>query len=181
MSIVCFYWSCAKPGGLLLFPPVRAHLLTTSSKQALYRSLPAKAESSFTPLLLLSTQSRLCGDPFRRWYFLWKPCAHLRAKSRRFAAVALRNTPAGAVRGGCGCCGSLQTMPQHLRVLLPSSAQTAIPCDERSEAGVDILYPCYRLPAETCHRQLCRRDGQCARTVHFLFYERETEKRKRGK
>ena len=49
-------------------------------------------------------------------------------------------------------------MPQHLRVLLPSSAQTAIPCDERSETGVDILYPCCRLPAQTCHRQLCRRE-----------------------
>ena len=64
-----------------------------------------------------------------------------------------------ALRGGCGFCGSLQTMPQRLRVLLSSSAQTAIPCDERSEAEVDILYPFCRLPAETCHWQLYRREG----------------------
>ena len=81
---------------------------------------------------------------------------------------ALTHHPEGAVvclrhralsEGDCGFCGSLQTMPQHLRALLSSSAQTAIPCDERSETGVDILYPCCRLPAQTCHRQLCRREG----------------------
>ncbi|MDD7260144.1 MAG: hypothetical protein ACOX17_06735 [Christensenellales bacterium] len=36
--------------------------------------------------------------------------------------------PCGIValsEGDCGCCGSLQTIPQHLRVLLSSSAQTA--------------------------------------------------------
>ena len=31
------------------------------------------------------------------------------------------------------------------------------------------------LPAKTCHRQLCRRDGRRTCTVHFLFCERETE------
>ena len=73
----------------------RAHLLTTSSKQAPYRSLPSKAESSFTPLLLLSPQSfQLCGVPFRRWYFLRKPCA---------------------LRGRCGFCGSLMDNATLLR------------------------------------------------------------------
>ena len=36
--------------------------------------------------------------------------------------------PCGIValsEGDCGCCGSLQTMPQPLRVLLSSSSQTA--------------------------------------------------------
>ena len=37
--------------------------------------------------------------------------------------------PVGRARalseGDCGFCGSLQTMPQHLRVLLSSSVQTA--------------------------------------------------------
>ena len=87
---------------------------------------------------LPALKGALTHHPEGQWYFLRKSCA---------------------LRGKCGCCGSLQTMPQHLRVLLPSSAQTAIPCDERSETGVDILYPCCRLPAQTCHRQLCRREG----------------------
>jgi hypothetical protein len=69
----------------------------------------------------------------------------------------------------------------------PASAAVIVCADGKFPAssavnhGVEILYPHCRLPAQTCHRQLCRRDGQCARTVHFLFYERETEKRKRGK
>ena len=88
--------------------------------------------------LFFLPKGALTHHPKGQWYFLRKSCA---------------------LRGKCGCCGSLQTMPQHLRVLLPSSAQTAIPCDERSETGVDILYPCCRLPAQTCHRQLCRREG----------------------
>ena len=78
-------------GGLLLFSPVRAHLLTT---------------------------------PKGRWYFLRKSCA---------------------LRGECGCCGSLQTMPQHLQVLLSSSAQVAV---------VSVLETVCSLPAQTCHRQL---------------------------
>ena len=90
------------------------------------------------PPSFFSRKGALTHHPEGQWYFLRKSCA---------------------LRGECGCCGSLQTMPQHLRVLLPSSAQTAIPCDERSETGVDILYPCCRLPAQTCHRQLCRREG----------------------
>ncbi len=73
------------------------------------------------------------------------------------AVVCLRHRALS--EGDCAFCGSLQTMLQHLRALLSSSAQTAIPCDERSETGVDILYPCCRLPAQTCHRQLCRREG----------------------
>jgi len=68
-------------------------------------------------------------------------------------------------------------MPQHLRVLLPSSAQTAIPCDERSETGVDILYPCCRLPAQTCHRQLCRRDGRAFCPSIFSFAKEKQKKK----
>ena len=29
-----------------------------------------------------------------------------------------------------------------------------IPCDKHRELGVEILYPCCRLPTQTCHRQL---------------------------
>ena len=39
------------------------------------------------------------------------------------AVVCLRHRALS--EGDCGCCGSLQTMPQHLRVLLSSSVQTA--------------------------------------------------------
>ena len=46
----------------------------------------------------------------------------------------------------CGCCC------HRLR-------RRQIPCDRRRELGVEILYPCCRLPAQTCHRQLCRREG----------------------
>src|SRR5699024_1379251 len=59
-------------GGLLLFSPVRAHLLTTAPKG-------------------------------QQWYLL-------------LASRALSE-------GDCGCCGSLQTMPQHLWALLSSSAR----------------------------------------------------------
>ena len=42
----------------------RAHLLTTSSEQAVYLSLSRLRQSSFTTLFLLSPQSRrLCGVP----------------------------------------------------------------------------------------------------------------------
>ena len=50
--------------------------------------------------------------------------------------------------GDCDCCGSLQTMPQHLRVLLSSSAQVSV---------VSVLETACDLPAQTCHRQLCLR------------------------
>ena len=44
----------------------RAHLLTTSSEQAVYLSLSRKRQSSLTTLFLLSPQSHgLCGDPFK--------------------------------------------------------------------------------------------------------------------
>ena len=126
-------------GGLPLFSPEgrtysppRRHKLHILRPAASGRSHPFRC-ASFSHKV-----SDFVGALLRRWYCLRQPCA---------------------LRGGCGCCGSLQTMPQHLRVLLPSSAQTAIPCDERSETGVDILYPCCRLPAQTCHRQLCRREG----------------------
>mgnify|MGYP007085174515 CR=1 FL=1 len=84
-------------GGLLLFSPVRAHLLTTAPKG-------------------------------QQWYLL-------------LASRALSE-------GDCDCCGSLQTMPQHLRVLLSSSAQVSV---------VSVLETACDLPAQTCHRQLCLR------------------------
>ena len=71
-----------------------------------------------------------------------------------FPKGALTHHPEGAVvclrhralsERDCGCCGSLQTMPQHLRVLLSSSAQVSV---------VSVLETACDLPAQTCHRQL---------------------------
>ena len=45
-------------------------------------------------LLFSSRKGALTHHPKGQWYFLRKSCA---------------------LRGGCGCCGSLQTMPQHLQ------------------------------------------------------------------
>ena len=74
-----------------------------------------------------SRKGALIHHPEGQWYFLRKTCA---------------------LRGGCGYCGSLQTMPQHLRVLLSSSAQVT---------AVSALKTVCSLPAQTCHRQLCLR------------------------
>ena len=52
--------------GFLSLLSRRAHLLTTSSEQAVYLSLSRKRQSSLTTLFLLSPQSHgLCGDPFK--------------------------------------------------------------------------------------------------------------------
>ena len=81
----------------------RAHLLTTASAQTPYPSPRRKRQVSSIPLCLLFPQSqRLCGSPFA-------------------AVVCLRHRAFS--EGDCGCCGSLQTMPQHLRALLSSSAR----------------------------------------------------------
>ena len=84
----------------------------------------------------------------------------VRATGRPISFVpkgALTHHPEGAVvclrhralsEGDCGFCGSLQTMPQHLRALLSSSAQVS---------AVSVLETVCSLPAQTCHRQLCLR------------------------
>ena len=55
-----------------------------------------------------------------------------------------------------------------------------IPCDGRRELWVEILYPCCRLPAQTCHRQLCRRDGQAFSPSIFSFAKEKQKKKERG-
>ena len=79
-----------------------------------------------------------------------------------------------ALRGGLRLsAASLQTMPQHLR------SAAVIVC---AIGQIPSLQPTLFLqpPAQTCHRQLCRRDGRTLLPVHFLFCERETEKGNRG-
>ena len=88
-----------------------------------------------------------------RWEVSGKPGAFLFFLPKG----ALTHHPEGAVvclrhralsEGDCGFCGSLQTMPQHLRALLSSSAQVS---------AVSVLETVCSLPAQTCHRQLCLR------------------------
>ena len=49
------------------------------------------------------------------------------------AVVCLRHRALSV--GDFAFCGKRQTMPQHLRALLSSSAQTAIPCDGAENWG----------------------------------------------
>ena len=122
-------------------------------------------------LLFSSRKGALTHHPKGQWYFLRKSCA---------------------LRGGCGCCGSLQTMPQHLRgnralceadaaaaaasrqchstcrVLLSSSAQVAV---------VSALETACTLPAQTCHRQLCLR--LCPKLIFGAFSLLRKRNRKR--
>lgn len=91
------------------------------------------------------------------------------------AVVCLRHRALS--EGDCGCCGSLQTMPQHLRVPLSSSAQTANSLRRAQRIGAEILYPmlppaCANLPPAALPQRWAG-----VLPVHFLFYERETEKR----
>ena len=119
----------------------RAHLLTTASAQTPYPSPRRKRQVSSIPLCLLFPQSqRLCGSPFA-------------------AVVCLRHRALS--EGDCGCCDSLQTMPQHLRMLLSSSAQTANSLRQAQRIGgrnsLPLLPPaCANLPPATLTQIGCR-------------------------
>src|SRR5699024_1065311 len=54
-----------------------------------------------------------------------------------------------------------------------------IPCDKRRELGQKFSTLCCRLPAQTCHRQLCRRDGRAFCPPIFSLRKRN-RKKKRG-
>ena len=82
------------------------------------------------------------------------------------AVVCLRHRALS--EGDCGFCGSLQTMPQHLRVLLSSSARLG-----KYRRFNRRYFPtaCANLPPAALPQ---RWTG--VQPVHFLFCERETEK-----
>lgn len=127
----------------------RAHLLTTASAQTPYPSPRRKRQVSSIPLCLLFPQSqRLCGSPFAAVVCLAASCA-LRG-GFRFLRKATDNATA-------------------------LESATVIVCAV-GEMPLCPVPPFLQPPAQTCHRQLCRRDGRCERTVHFLFCERETKK-----
>ena len=89
------------------------------------------------------------------------------AKGRRWYPSRWSGTC--ALRGGCGSCGSLWTMPHFCgSVIIVHAGRSRF-----------LLETTAALPAKTCHRQLCRRDGRRLGAVHFLFCEREREKETR--
>ena len=62
----------------------------------------------------------------------------------------------------------MQKLPQHLRVLLSSSAQVSV---------VSILETACDLPAQTCHRQLCLRLCPEARLRGIFSFAKEKQKK----
>jgi len=58
-----------------------------------------------------------------------------------------------------------------LQVLLSSSAQVSV---------VSVLETACALPAQTCHRQLCRRDGRASCPSIFSFTKEKQKKKERG-
>jgi len=93
------------------------------------------------------------------------------------AVVCLRHRALS--EGDCGCCGSLQTMPQHLRVLLSSSVQTANSLRQAQRIGAEILYPmlppaCANLPPAALPQ---RWTGVLP--AHFLFAKEKQKKETR--
>ena len=107
----------------------------------------------------------------RQWY----ACGIVRSP-RGIAAVVAATFPRRLSRhrvlseGDCGCFDSLQTMPQHLRALLSSSAQVSV---------VSVLETACDLPAQTCYRQLCRRDGRAFCPSIFSLQKRNRKKEMR--
>ena len=153
--------------------PVRAHLLTTASAQTPYPSPRRKRQGSSIPLCLLFPQSqRLCGSPFAAVVCLAASCAHLRAKSRRSAAVALRNTPAGVVRGELRL---LRQPPDNATA--PASAAVIVCAIEKIALLQLPLF--FQPPAQTCHRQPCRRDGRAFCSSIFSFTKEKQKKETR--
>ena len=137
-------------GGLPLFPPVRAHLLTTASAQTPYPSPRRKRQVSSIPLCLLFPQSqRLCGSPFAAVVL---PAATVRSARRM---RLLRQPPDNA------------TAPASAVVIVCAIGQ--IP----SLQPTLFLQP----PAQTCHRQLCRRDGRASCPSIFSFAKEKQKKK----
>ena len=80
---------------------------------------------------------------------LFSPEGRTYSPPAKQAAVCLRHRALS--EGECGCCDSLQTMPQHLRALLSSSVQTANSLRQAQRIWAEILYPmlpsvCANLP-----------------------------------
>ena len=135
-------------GGLPLFPPVRAHLLTTASAQTPYPSPRRKRQVSSIPLCLLFPQSqRLCGSPF--------------------AAVVL---PAATVRSA----RRMRLLRQPPDNATTPAGAAVIVCAGRScfRFGNSLLPARTNLPPAALFAAMPRSSA----SGQFLFCERETEK-----
>ena len=128
-------------GGLPLFPPVRAHLLTTASAQTPYPSPRRKRQVSSIPLCLLFPQSqRLCGSPFAAVVL---PAATVRSARRmRLLRQPPDNatTPAGAaviVCAGRSCFRFGNSLRPARTNLPPAASFAAMP---RSSASGQFLF-----------------------------------------
>ena len=129
-------------GGLLLFSPVRAHLLTTASAQTPYPSPRRKRQVSSIPLCLLFPQSqRLCGSPFAAVVCLAASCA-LRGGLR-----LLRQPPdnatafadAAVIVCAIGQIPSLQPTLFSNRLRKPATGSFAAEMDRRSARPFSLL------------------------------------------
>ena len=134
-------------GGLLLFFPVRAHLLTTASAQTPYPSPRRKRQVSSIPLCLLFPQSqRLCGSPFAAVVF---PAENVRSARRM---RLLRQPPDNA------------TAPASAAVIIYAGLSCFRFGNSLRPARTD-------LPPAALFAAMTRSSA----SGHFLFCERETE------
>ena len=153
--------NCAKVSGKLeaFFFSRRAHLLTTSSSQSPLTSVSAFGENCGRSLApSLPTKQALRG-PLSAVVSL--PLVGHARSPRGISLSAESDRQSTALAGFC--CHRLR--------------RRQIPCDGRRELWVEILYPCCRLPAQTCRRQLWRRDGRAGGPSIFSF-AKEKQKRK---
>ena len=104
---------------------------------------PPLAKTADAPLLLLSPQSRLCGDPFRRWYpSLWSGTRALRG-GFRFLRKATDNATAFADAAVIVCAigqiSSLQPTLFSNRLRKPATGSFAAEMDRRSARPFSLL------------------------------------------
>ncbi len=112
------------------------------------------------------------GKPERPSFFIPKGALTHHPKGRWYlplASRALCEADAAAAAASRQCHSTCGRCCHRLR-------RRQIPCDRRRELGVEILYPCCRLPTQTCHRQLCRRDGRAFCPSIFSFTKEKQKK-----
>ena len=104
---------------------------------------------------LLSRRAHLLTTPKGRWYCLRQPCA---------------------LRGGCGSCGSLMSNATPLRSCCHRPRRRLEVLLYPQNNGMTIRHPIRRLPAKTCRRQLCRREGVAVHDTLFFLRKRNKNK-----
>lgn len=113
--------------------------------------------------------------PFRCASFSHKVNDFVGALLRRWYALrhrALCEADAASVEASRQCHSTCGRCCHRLR-------RRQIPCDGRRELGQKFSTLCCRLPAQTCHRQLCRRDGRAFCPSIFSFTKEKQKKETR--